>query len=138
MVIAGAGQAAAGNYAAAQQGSARNRLLAKQLKRKQREVRGNTYNDRTAAYLRGVDAERYQTAAVKAASTAGASVQREINDAIATALSNQQERAAQAIQNKSAKAAERGTTDARRGAALGRAQAAERAKVGRAIDNQSA
>ena len=138
MVIAGAGQAVAGNYAKAQQGSARNKLLAKQLKRQQRTVRGNTYNDRTAAYLRGVDAKVYQTAAVKAASSAGASVQREINDAIATALSNQQERAAQAIQNKSAKAAERGTTDARRGAALGRAQAAERAKVGRAIDDQSA
>ena len=139
LTAAGAGLAIMGNAGAAQAGTLRNRQLGKQLKRQQMTVRGNTLADRTGAYLRGVDAETYQSAAVIAASNAAGGLQNEIAAKIAKALVNKQEGYVKAITNKNlSKAAERGNQRSLdlALAAAGRAESAEKSKIDFSIDKQ--
>ena len=141
MTAAGAGLAIMGNAGAAQASTARNRQLGKQLRRQQMKVRGNTLMDRVGAYLRGVDAERYQSAAVIAASIGASKIQMAIHALIGEALLKKQEGYVKAITNKNlSKAAERGNQRSidLALAAAGRAESAGRSKIDNVISEKRA
>ena len=139
LTVAGAGLQVLSNYGANQTSSARNRQLGKQLKRQQLTVRGNTYRDRAATYLRGVDAKTFESAATIAASIAAGQQQLAIQQIISQALVNKQDNYVKAVTGKGlGRSLERGN---RRSfnlafAAAGRAEAADTAKLGRAVDKQ--